>query len=59
MRQKESFRFRVSWIVLLVTGLATLVFGLVIAILPSSEGQYMRATGAASIGMGSSVRLSR
>jgi hypothetical protein len=30
MTRQESLRFRVSWIVLLVTGLATLVFGLVV-----------------------------
>jgi len=42
----------VSWIALVVTGLATLAFGVVVAILPSSEGQYLRAIGAASIGMG-------
>ena len=52
MRRKESLRFRVSWIALLVTGLATLAFGVVVAILPSSEGQFLRAIGAASIGMG-------
>jgi hypothetical protein len=52
MRRKESLRFRVSWIVLLVTGLGTLAFGVVGVILPSSEGQYLRAIGAASIGMG-------
>ena len=52
MRRKESLRFRVSWIALLVTGLATLAFGVVVAVLPSSEGQFLRAIGAASIGMG-------
>jgi hypothetical protein len=52
LMRKESLRFRVSWIALLVTGLATLVFGVVVAILPSSEGQFLRAIGAASIGMG-------
>ena len=42
MRQK-GLRFTVSWIALLVTGLATLVFGVVVVILASSEGQYGRA----------------
>jgi cbb3-type cytochrome oxidase subunit 1 len=47
-----SLRFRVSWIVLLVSGLATLVFGVVVAVLRTSDEQYLRAIGAASIGMG-------
>jgi hypothetical protein len=51
MRQ-ESLRFKVSWIALLVTGLATLVFGLVVIFVRSSDEQYLRAIGAASIGMG-------
>jgi hypothetical protein len=48
----DSLRFRISWIALLVSGLATLAFGLVVVILPSSDSQYLRAIGAASIGMG-------
>ena len=52
MRRNESLRFRLSWIALLVTGLATLAFGVVVAIVPSSNAQYLRAIGAASIGMG-------
>jgi hypothetical protein len=51
MRQ-ESLRFKVSWIALLVTGLATLVFGLAVIFVRSSDEQYLRAIGAASIGMG-------
>jgi hypothetical protein len=51
MRQ-DSLRFKVSWIALLVTGLATLVFGLVVIFVRSSDEQYLRAIGAASIGMG-------
>jgi hypothetical protein len=50
--QRESLRFRLSWIALLVTGLATLVFGVVIIAVRSSDQQYLRAIGAASIGMG-------
>jgi len=45
-------RFRVSWIALLISGLATLGFGLVVVVLSSSEGPYLKAIGAASIGMG-------
>ena len=52
MSGKETLRFRMSWIALLVTGLATLAFGIVVAVLPSSDGQFLRAIGAASIGMG-------
>src|SRR3989442_13508252 len=52
MTQQESLRFRVSWIALLVTGLATLVFGLVVMVVRSSDEQYLRAIGAASVGMG-------
>jgi hypothetical protein len=50
--RRESLRFKVSWIALLVTGLATLVFGLVVIFVRSSDEQYLRAIGAASIGMG-------
>lgn len=52
MARKESIRFRASWIALLLNGLATLVFGLVVAALPSADALYLRAIGAASIGMG-------
>jgi len=52
MTRQESLRFRVSWIALLVTGLATLVFGLVVMVARGSDEQYLRAIGAASIGMG-------
>jgi hypothetical protein len=50
--RRESLRFKVSWIALLVTGLATLVFGLIVIFVRSSDEQYLRAIGAASIGMG-------
>src|SRR2546425_243446 len=52
MTHHESLRFRVSWIALLVTGLATLVFGLVVMVVRSSDEQYLRAIGAATVGMG-------
>jgi uncharacterized membrane protein HdeD (DUF308 family) len=52
MTRHESLRFRVSWIALLVSGLATFVFGVVVLFTPSSDEQYLRAIGAASIGMG-------
>jgi hypothetical protein len=52
MTRQESLRFRVSWIALLVTGLATLGFGVVVLFVRGAEEQYLRAIGAASIGMG-------
>jgi len=52
MARHESLRFRVSWIALLITGLATLVFGLIVMVVRSSDEQYLRAIGAASVGMG-------
>jgi hypothetical protein len=52
MTRRESLRFRISWIALLISGLATLVFGLVVVVLGGTEGQYLKAIGAASIGMG-------
>jgi len=52
MTRAESLSFRLSWMALLLTGLATLVFGVVVVILRSPEEQYLRAIGAASIGMG-------
>src|SRR6184192_4185263 len=52
MTRHESLRFRVSWIALLITGLATIVFGLVVMVVRSSDEQYLRAIGAASVGMG-------
>jgi uncharacterized membrane protein HdeD (DUF308 family) len=50
--RQETFWFRASWIALLVSGLATLAFGLVVVVLPTADEQYLKAIGAASIGMG-------
>jgi hypothetical protein len=50
--QRESLRLRVSWIALLVPGLATLAFGLVAIAAPGQDGRYLRAIGGASVGMG-------
>lgn len=49
---KESTRFRFSWIALLVIGLATLVFGLIVLVFPSPDAGYFRSIGVACIGMG-------
>jgi hypothetical protein len=48
---REGGLFRASWIALLVSGLAVLGFGLVVAVLPGSDPS-LRAIGVASIGMG-------
>jgi len=50
--RSEELRFRASWIALLVVGVATLGYGLVVVLLPSSGAAYLRAIGASSIGMG-------
>jgi hypothetical protein len=50
--RQRSLVFTVSWIALLVTGLATFSFGLVVVVLPLSDQQYLRSIGAASVGMG-------
>jgi hypothetical protein len=52
MTRPESLRFRVSWMALLVTGLATFAFGVVVLFMRGTDEQYLRAIGAASIGMG-------
>lgn len=52
MSSNERLRFRVSWIALLLSGLAILGFGLIVVVLPNPEAPYLRAIAAASIGMG-------
>ena len=52
MTRGEGVRLRVSWIALLLNGIATLVYGLVVVVLPGVDAQYFKAIGAASIGMG-------
>ena len=52
MTRQETLRLRVSWIALLVTGLGTLLFGLIVVLVRSPDEKYLRAIGAASIGMG-------
>ena len=50
----ESPWFKISWVALLIVGLATLGFGLVVFAFfaGGSDGPYVRSIGAASIGMG-------
>jgi hypothetical protein len=52
MTHNDDLRFRVSWMALLLSGLATLGFGVVVVLLPNPDAAYLRAIGAASIGMG-------
>ncbi len=44
--------FTASWVALLLTGLAILIFGLIVAALPDASDRSLRAIGVASAGMG-------
>jgi len=53
MTQRASVQFVTAWISLAIIGLAILVFGLIVTLVPtSSDPPYLRAIGVASIGMG-------
>jgi uncharacterized membrane protein HdeD (DUF308 family) len=53
MSHPERARFQFAWISLVLVGVAIVVFGLVVAIWPGpDETRFLRAIGAASIGMG-------
>ncbi len=54
MTQRTSILFKTSWISLAIIGLAIIVFGLIVTVVPttSSGPPYLRAIGVASIGMG-------
>jgi hypothetical protein len=54
MTQRASILFKIAWISLAIIGVAILVFGLIVTVVPttSSEPPYLRAIGVASIGMG-------
>jgi hypothetical protein len=52
MASNAQLRFRVGWIALLLSGAAVLGFGLIVVLLPNPDANYLRAIGAASIGMG-------
>ncbi len=50
---QTNVRFKIAWALLALNGVAVLVFGVVAIALPGgSEALYLRAIGAASIGMG-------
>ena len=51
--KRESILFRLAWLLLVITGVAILGFGVVTAVWPNSTGPlFLRAVGVASIGMG-------
>jgi uncharacterized membrane protein HdeD (DUF308 family) len=53
MTQRASALFTIAWISLAIIGVAILVFGLIVAVVPaSSDAPYLRAIGVALIGMG-------
>lgn len=53
MIQRESVRFKIAWISLVIIGVAIFVFGLIVAVWPgSSDALFLRTIGVASIGMG-------
>jgi hypothetical protein len=53
MTERASVLFKISWISLAIIGVAILVFGLIVTLVPtSSNPPYLRAIGVASIGMG-------
>ena len=53
MTQRASVLFTIAWISLAIIGVAILVFGLIVTVVPAStDPPYMRAIGVASIGMG-------
>jgi uncharacterized membrane protein HdeD (DUF308 family) len=53
MTQRASLLFKIAWISLAIIGVAILIFGLIVTVLPtSSDLPYLRAIGVASIGMG-------
>jgi hypothetical protein len=53
MIKRGSVLFKIAWISLAITGVAILVFGLIVSVWPgSSNPSFLRAIGVASIGMG-------
>jgi uncharacterized membrane protein HdeD (DUF308 family) len=53
MTQRDRALFKTAWISLAIIGVAILLFGLIVTVVPTaSDPPYMRAIGVASIGMG-------
>ncbi len=53
MIKRERVLFKIAWVLLAITGVAILVFGLIATVWPaSSDRSSLQAIGVASIGMG-------
>ena len=53
MMKRGSVRFKIAWLSLAITGVAIVVFGLIVTVWPGSTNpSFLRAIGVASIGMG-------
>jgi uncharacterized membrane protein HdeD (DUF308 family) len=53
MTQRARTLFTIAWVSLAIIGVAILVFGLIVTVVPaSSDAPYLRAIGVALIGMG-------
>ncbi len=53
MMKTESMLFRITWILLVIIGIAIFLFGLIVTVWPGSENPlFLRAIGVASMGMG-------
>ena len=53
MRKRERILFKIAWVLLAITGVAILVFGLIATVWPASSDRLsLQAVGVASIGMG-------
>jgi len=53
MRHSTSLVLRTGWISLAIVGIAILLFGLIVALLPvPDDTPFLRSIGAASVGMG-------
>jgi uncharacterized membrane protein HdeD (DUF308 family) len=53
MRKRERVLFKIAWVLLAITGVAILVFGLIATVWPASSDRLsLQAVGVASIGMG-------
>lgn len=53
MVKREGILFKITWLLLAITGAAIFLFGLIVTVWPGSENPlFLRAVGVASIGMG-------
>jgi hypothetical protein len=53
MSKRGNVLFKIAWVLLAITGVSILVFGLIVTVWPgSNDPLFLRAIGIASIGMG-------